>query len=199
MKLVIFFSLDIGIAIMRMYALYERSRKVLVLYITVGAVVLVVACVSMGIMICPHVPLLILWYIVDSTDWKRRKIFKHAHTHRLCLRIQSRSVSASPWRSVRIHITQTLHPFRQNYSCVLAEDFWSWRDIPTLTHTDFGIVWTGVLVFDLLVFGMTLYKSIVLPRSNRGNILDIFFRDGELYLSRNTFLLINIQGAIYFG
>jgi len=51
---------------------------------------------------------------------------------------------------------------------------------PNLTHTDFAIAWTGMLIFDLLVFGMTLYKSIVLPRSNRGNILDIFLRDGEL-------------------
>jgi len=33
---------------MRMYALYERSRKVLALYITISAVILVVACVSLN-------------------------------------------------------------------------------------------------------------------------------------------------------
>ena len=33
---------------MRMYALYERSRKVLALYIIVGAVTLAVACVSLN-------------------------------------------------------------------------------------------------------------------------------------------------------
>jgi hypothetical protein len=39
--------------------------------------------------------------------------------------------------------------------------------------------WAGMLVFDSLVFGMTLYKSIVLPRPNGVNILDILLRDGE--------------------
>ena len=34
---------------MRMYALYERSRKVLALYIIVGAVILAVACVSLNL------------------------------------------------------------------------------------------------------------------------------------------------------
>ena len=33
---------------MRMYALYERSRKVLALYIIVAAAILVVACVSLN-------------------------------------------------------------------------------------------------------------------------------------------------------
>ena len=37
--------------------------------------------------------------------------------------------------------------------------------------------------FDSIVFGMTLYKSIVLPRPNRVGIVDILFRDGELSLS----------------
>jgi len=35
--------------IMRMYALYERSRKVLVLYIVVAVLILVVGCVSLNI------------------------------------------------------------------------------------------------------------------------------------------------------
>ena len=42
--------------------------------------------------------------------------------------------------------------------------------------------WAGMLVFDLLVFCMTLYKSIILPRPNGVNIMDILLRDGELYL-----------------
>ena len=52
----------------------------------------------------------------------------------------------------------------------------------TLTHTGFGAAWAGMLVFDSLVFCMTLYKAIVLPRPIGVNILDILFRDGELYL-----------------
>ena len=51
-------------------------------------------------------------------------------------------------------------------------------------HLDLGIgaCWAGMLLFDSLVFCMTLYKAVVLPRPNGVNILDILFRDGELYL-----------------
>ena len=45
--------------------------------------------------------------------------------------------------------------------------------------------WAGMLVFDLLVFCMTVYKSTVSSRPNGVNILDILLRDGEFYLSVN--------------
>ena len=53
----------------------------------------------------------------------------------------------------------------------------------SVTDTGVGAAWAAMLVFDSLVFSMTLYKSIVLPRPNRMNILDILLRDGELYPS----------------
>jgi hypothetical protein len=60
------------------------------------------------------------------------------------------------------------------------------RGLFTLRHphldTGLGACWAGMLLFDSLVFCMTLYKSVVLPRPNGVNILDILFRDGELYL-----------------
>ena len=56
-------------------------------------------------------------------------------------------------------------------------------------HAGFGVAWAGVLVFDSLVFGMTLYKFIILPRPNRVNIMDILFRDGELYLALKLLFL----------
>ena len=65
---------------------------------------------------------------------------------------------------------------------MLAEEIISWRNIFTLVHTGLGAVWAGLFVFDSLVFCMTLYKSIVLPRPNGVNIMDILLRDGELYL-----------------
>jgi hypothetical protein len=51
-------------------------------------------------------------------------------------------------------------------------------------HLDPGLAacWAGMFFFDSLVFCMTLYKSVILPRPNGVNILDILFRDGELYL-----------------
>jgi hypothetical protein len=54
-----------------------------------------------------------------------------------------------------------------------------------LAHAGTGAAWAGMLVFDSLVFCMTLYKSIVLSRLSGVNILDILLRDGELYLSVN--------------
>ena len=66
----------------------------------------------------------------------------------------------------------------------------------TLTDTGFAAAWAGMLVFDLLVFCMTLYKSIVLPHPNGANIPDILMRDGEL-LAHTLYLLdlINIYKA----
>ena len=136
---------------------------------------------------------------VGTIGRKKRKTLELSNRHRLRCSVESGKVSTSSQHSVQVHITQTLHPFLQSHPCVLAEDFWSWRDILTSTHTGCGVAWAGMLVFDSLVFSMTVYKSIVLPRPNRLNILDILLRDGELYLPGNSFLLINIQGGIYFG
>ena len=44
--MLIYFFLNTGMLIMRMYALYERSRKVLALYIFIVIIVVAVACVS---------------------------------------------------------------------------------------------------------------------------------------------------------
>jgi hypothetical protein len=67
------------------------------------------------------------------------------------------------------------------------------QNILTFVRTGFGAAWAGMLVFDSLVFCMTLYKSIVLPRPNGVNILDILLRDGELYLLRNLFSSFNLM------
>ena len=47
--MLIFFSLNIGMLIMRMYALYDRSRKVLALYIVIAVVAVAVGCVSLNL------------------------------------------------------------------------------------------------------------------------------------------------------
>ena len=45
--MLILFSLEIGMLIMRTYALYERSRKVLAMHIVVAVVIVAVGCVSL--------------------------------------------------------------------------------------------------------------------------------------------------------
>ena len=54
------------------------------------------------------------------------------------------------------------------------------KNVLTLTDTGFAAAWAGMLVFDSLVFLMTLYKSMVLPHPNGLTISDILMRDGEL-------------------
>ena len=44
-----FLSLNIGMLIMRIYALYEQSRKVLALYIVIVIVMVAVGCVSLNL------------------------------------------------------------------------------------------------------------------------------------------------------
>ena len=47
--MLISFFLNIGMLIMRMYALYERSQMVLALYIVIVVVVVAVGCVSLNL------------------------------------------------------------------------------------------------------------------------------------------------------
>lgn len=110
--------------IMRMYALYERSRKVLALYIVVAGAILAVAC----------------WAMLGGKKEKPRDVDLQRHIG--CASNLSRD------KAVR-----------------------------------FGTAWAGMLVFDSLVFCMTLYQAIILPRPNGVNILDILLRDGAIYFA----------------
>jgi len=69
--------------IMRMYALYERSRKVLALYIGVGVVIVIVGCVSLSLRgnhTQSDIPLSMLWY----NQWACKcKTSKQTNTRRL--------------------------------------------------------------------------------------------------------------------
>jgi len=62
-----------------------------------------------------------------------------------------------------------------------------------LIHAGLGIAWAGVLVFDSVVFGMTLYKFIILPRANRVSIMDILLRDGERYHRWKLLFCLNLK------
>ncbi|TFK40054.1 hypothetical protein BDQ12DRAFT_734091 [Crucibulum laeve] len=41
--------------------------------------------------------------------------------------------------------------------------------------------WTGMLCFDVLIFGMTIYKSITRKREGRSTLLNVLIRDGAIY------------------
>ena len=57
---------------MRMYALYERSRKVLAFYIVIVVVVVTVGCVSLDLSTQLDIPLLMSWYIVVNSESNTR-------------------------------------------------------------------------------------------------------------------------------
>ncbi|KAF9525426.1 hypothetical protein CPB83DRAFT_859539 [Crepidotus variabilis] len=45
------------------------------------------------------------------------------------------------------------------------------------------IAWGGMLVFDMIIFLMTLYKALVVPRLGETSLLTILLRDGTLYFA----------------
>jgi hypothetical protein len=50
----------------------------------------------------------------------------------------------------------------------------------TCLSAGLAITWGLMFLFDLLIFGMTLYKSFTFPRSNNVNMLaTVLLRDGE--------------------
>ena len=61
-----------------------------------------------------------------------------------------------------------------------------------------------MLVFDLVVFCMTFYKILTLPRSTNTGVLTVFKRDGErritgLASTKHSLNVLHLIGLIYFG
>jgi len=55
---------------------------------------------------------------------------------------------------------------------------------PNMTHffaVRCAIAWGSMLVFDIIAFSMTVYKSVKLPRLKGTNLVSILFRDGAIY------------------
>jgi len=122
--------------IMRMYALYGRSRKVLVFYIITTTVIVVVG----G------------WTLLGGKKEKPRIVR---------VRIGC-GVNLSREKAIRL-----------------------------------GAAWGGMLIFDSLVFCMTLYKSIISWPSRDGeHILSILLRDGAIYFG--VMMVANLANILTF-
>ena len=55
-------------------------------------------------------------------------------------------------------------------------------DIMMFTRLSAGLAatWGLLFLFDLIIFGMTLYRTLTFPRSNNANnLITVFMRDGE--------------------
>jgi len=71
--------------------------------------------------------------------------------------------------------------YRQSSTCVFLEISGIFTALTIASSANFlglGAAWGGMLIFDALVFGMTLYKSLTLPRLRGVNLLSVLFRDG---------------------
>ncbi|KAF9461030.1 hypothetical protein BDZ94DRAFT_1299507 [Collybia nuda] len=108
--------------IMRMYALYDRSKKVLSLYLCMALGVAILAC----------------WAIFTG---------KKKHPSREY--------------SLPMGCTGLLSQYAANR---------------------LAIAWGGMLVFDIVIFLMTLYKSLLLRKISGMNILNLILRDGKYSL-----------------
>ncbi|KAJ7041559.1 hypothetical protein C8F04DRAFT_1079241 [Mycena alexandri] len=111
-----------AILIMRTYALYERSRRVLIVCLTVAAAAAIVGA-----------------YIIFSGK---------GNSHDL--------------NDIIIRV-----------GCASGLDVEQSRRI--------GYAWTGMLAFDLVIFGFTVAKALALSREQRGGLLVLLVRDGSLY------------------
>jgi hypothetical protein len=50
----------------------------------------------------------------------------------------------------------------------------------TCLSAGLAATWGLLFLFDLTIFGMTLYRTLTFPRSNNGNtLITVFMRDGE--------------------
>lgn len=63
--------------------------------------------------------------------------------------------------------------------------------------------WLGELIFDIVVFGMTLYKTLTLPRGGGIGLLSTIIRDGtdlpSLPKTAAVMLMSVFIGTLYFG
>jgi len=46
-----------------------------------------------------------------------------------------------------------------------------------------GAAWTGMVLFDTIIFALTVYKSLTFGRTGYRSIVDVFLRDGALYFA----------------
>ncbi|KAF9029125.1 hypothetical protein BDZ89DRAFT_1065648 [Hymenopellis radicata] len=122
--------------IMRTYALYERSRKVLFLQVSVAFAVVAIGCYS----------------IISGK--------KTALVH-LVLPYVGCPAGLSKDAAYRL-----------------------------------GAAWTGMLVFDVLVFYLTLRKALILNRRGGVNLLTVLLRDGSVYFG--VMVMANIANILTF-
>ena len=67
---------------------------------------------------------------------------------------------------------------------------------------EYAGAWSGMLVFDTIVFGLTVHRSMELHKITGSSILTLILRDGESQLIYRIVVLLGklaVTGSVYFG
>lgn len=67
------------------------------------------------------------------------------------------------------------------------------------SHVGYGGAWGGALVFDILIFIMTVYKSLTLRRSGPRSLLTLMLRDGTLHMCLSAVFYSRPQDQYFSG
>ena len=86
------------------------------------------------------------------------------------------SVSIQLLRSNARFIMRCFSSNRGNCACLAVEQ--SLKNV-YLHNTDLTAAWGAMLGFDLIIFSLTLFKALTVPRVGRRSLFDIIIRDGK--------------------
>jgi len=83
------------------------------------------------------------------------------------------AIGIGAYAIVQIHTSAPPDPLPINLGCN--------DTISTTQGHCIAMAWSGMLLFDIVVFILTLRKAVALGKSGRRTLTDIFFRDGTVY------------------
>jgi len=67
-----------------------------------------------------------------------------------------------------------------------------------LADIGYGAAWSSVFIFDAMIFGLTVYKTLKIGRTHRRTMVDILLRDGQsLVLDISCTILTECEIRLY--
>ncbi|KAI5997283.1 hypothetical protein F5J12DRAFT_852049 [Pisolithus orientalis] len=149
------------IMIIRVYALYQKSRRVLVFLVSIALAAIGIACVSvMPVVIATH----------DNHDFISSWAMLDDMVSGLFCHPRLNTSPAVPTPALR-------------YGCNVPITYDQWVSLLPLStpQMNMAIAWSGQMVFDAIVFVLTLWRTLHIGRLGRRTLSDVIIRDGECY------------------
>jgi hypothetical protein len=153
-----------------------------VIYISADCCIRRCLCESEGPFLLQHVKVWGNHTVVDldgEGGWPSDGLYP---THRLCVDALASCVSCLAFLSHRCFTHYLYRPCLTSAISLYCSTshysvYWMQR------HKGLAAAWAGMLVFDSLVFSMTVYKSLLLRQTSGMNLLTLMLRDGKLLYS----------------